>query len=124
MMLLHHLRCHWHRRRLGGRLPGLVDEIQVAVHPGYLVQCEGVCAGIICEWRKKNGLIEFFKVKQWYTIDFKAFIAHFYMNIVESFVIESQFGSHGFEISICNVLHTSITFAHITVVKEIRSPPA
>lgn len=52
MMLLHHLRGHWHRRRLGGRLPGLVDEIQVAMHSGYLVQCEGVCAGIICKWGK------------------------------------------------------------------------
>lgn len=64
MMLLDHLGCHWHRRRFGGRLPGLVDEIQVAVHPGHLVQCEGVRAGIICryqgqleEWGVDFGLI-------------------------------------------------------------------
>lgn len=48
MMLLNHLWCHWHRRRFGGGLPGLVDQVQVAVHPSHLVQRKRVRTGIVC----------------------------------------------------------------------------
>lgn len=54
-MLFNHLRGHWHWRRFGGELPGLVDEVQVAVHPSHLVQSEGVCTGIIC--RKSRSML-------------------------------------------------------------------
>jgi len=47
VVLLHHLRSHGHRGRLGGVLPGLVDEVQVAMHPGHLVEGEGVRARIV-----------------------------------------------------------------------------
>lgn len=51
-MLLNHLGCHWHGRRFGRGLPGLVDQVQVAVHPSHLVERKGVCAGIICRRKR------------------------------------------------------------------------
>lgn len=54
-MLLNNLGSHWHWRRFGGGLPGLVDEVQVAVHSGHLVQCEGVRTGVIC--RGETGVV-------------------------------------------------------------------
>lgn len=36
--------------RLPGGLPALVDQVQVTVHSGNLIGCEGVCAVVICKW--------------------------------------------------------------------------
>lgn len=57
MMLFHHLRRHWYGGGFGLRLPGLVDEVQVTVHPRHLVQGEGVRAGVVCRrqrWLRLN----------------------------------------------------------------------
>lgn len=56
MMLFDHLRRHRHQRGFGRRLPGLVDEVQVTVHPCHLVQGEGVRAGVICRRQRWLGL--------------------------------------------------------------------
>lgn len=48
MMLVDHLRWHRYQRGFGQWLPGLVNEVQVTVHPRHLVQGKGVGAGVIC----------------------------------------------------------------------------
>ena len=47
MLLPHHLGRHGHRGWFGRGLPRLVDQVQVAVHPGHLVGGERVCTVVI-----------------------------------------------------------------------------
>lgn len=46
--LFYHLGRHGDWRGPVVGLPGLVDEVQVAVHASYLVKCKGISAVVIC----------------------------------------------------------------------------
>lgn len=47
-ILTNHHWCKRNRRGLSAMDPGFVDQINIAVHPSYLIGCKMVCTVIIC----------------------------------------------------------------------------